>query len=483
MKRDILKKSIGTNSILYTIKGVLNIAFPLITFPYASRILGVSNLGAYSFSQSIVSYIILIATLGIPTYAIREGAGNRTHIDSFANQIFTLSILTTLISYVILGISLLFFRQLNQYRLLIVILSIQVLFKTIGVEWLYSIFEDYLYITIRSIFVSMITLILLFLIVRTKDDVMNYACLTVVANSGANIISFFHARKYCKLKIVKKMDFHRHIKPILVLFAFTATVTIYVNTDMTILGIICGDRITGVYAVSSKIYAILKTILSASLTVTIPRLASYLGMGNNQDFFSLSVRTYRTYLTYVLPAIVGVIILRDEIVSIVAGEEYMDATGSLLVLSIAVFFAIAAGYWSQCILIPYKKEKIVLYITAIGAFINLVLNLFLIPIWEEKAAAFTTLLSEIFVCFACRHYAKEYIVIDKEGLLLEKVLCGCLMIVPLKILFKNIFSNQILFILMTIISSVIIYAITEICLRNDVVLKFVKDFRRVIHRT
>ena len=81
--------------------------FPLITFPYISRVIQATNYGKINFSNSIVSYFTLIAALGISTYAIREGAGLREKkekFNEFACQIFSINILTTIISYILMVI-------------------------------------------------------------------------------------------------------------------------------------------------------------------------------------------------------------------------------------------------------------------------------------------------------------------------------------------------------------------------------------------
>ena len=137
------KKSLAVNAILNALRNGLNILFPLITFPYVSRILNVSGLGKYNFSNSIVSYFLLIAGLGINTYAIREGAkfrDDRKKITYFANQVFSINVVSTLIAYILLLICLLSISKLHMYTYAILIFSVQIFFTTIGVEWLYSIY-------------------------------------------------------------------------------------------------------------------------------------------------------------------------------------------------------------------------------------------------------------------------------------------------------------------------------------------------------
>ena len=205
--------------ILNAIKGIMAVLFPLITFPYASRILGVEGIGKYNFSNSIISYFLLLAGLRIANYARRESSEIRKQkqeFNQFASEMFSINLITTVGSYVVLGISLYISTKLQDYRALILILSSTVALTTIGVEWLYSIFEDYLYITIRSIAFQLLSLALLFVLVHSSDDLNRYAWITVVSSAGSNLLNFFHSYRYCNIKFTLNINWKKRMPPILV---------------------------------------------------------------------------------------------------------------------------------------------------------------------------------------------------------------------------------------------------------------------------
>lgn len=159
------KRSLRLNALLNSLRSILNILFPIITFPYVSHVLQVRGIGIYNFSNSIVSYFLLIAGLGINTYAVREGAklrDNQIKISRFASEVFTINIYSTIISYLLLLLCLFIFSKLHNYLSCILIFSIQIFFTTIGTEWVYQIYEDYSYITLRSILFQILSIILLF---------------------------------------------------------------------------------------------------------------------------------------------------------------------------------------------------------------------------------------------------------------------------------------------------------------------------------
>lgn len=199
------EKSLKLNSFMNTFKTLMTIIFPLITYPYALRVLGVSNIGKANFANSIVSYFVLIAGLGISRYAIREGARKRddkNEFSDFAGQMLAISLVSTVLAYVLLGITLLISPNLHPYIKLIMIYSVSIVGTTFGMDWVNSAYEEYVYITLRSILFQFISMILLFCFVKNESDLIWYVWISVISNIGANILNFFYIRKYTDRKSV-----------------------------------------------------------------------------------------------------------------------------------------------------------------------------------------------------------------------------------------------------------------------------------------
>ena len=153
--------SLKVNMFLNAVKGLMNILFPLITFPYVSNILGVNELGRYNFAVSIINYFILLAGLGINAYAVREATEyryNKRKFNRFADQIFTINLISSGISYFFLILFIIYIPKFQNSSVLLLILSLQIIFRTIGVDWIYTIYEEYLYITVRSILFQIVSL-------------------------------------------------------------------------------------------------------------------------------------------------------------------------------------------------------------------------------------------------------------------------------------------------------------------------------------
>lgn len=395
------EKSIKKNSVLNVIKTISSILFPLITFPYISRILMPENVGKVNFGTSYISYFSMIASLGITTYAIRECSSvrdDRTLLGEKASEIFSINICTTVVSYILLAISLCLFRGLDNYRVLIIIQSTSILFTTLGADWLNSAMEDFEYITLRTIAFQIISLLLMFWLVKSSDDYLKYAAISVFSSSGANIVNIFYRKKFCELFFTKNMNWKKHFRPILLLFVMILAQTIFSSADQTMLGIMKSDYEVGIYSTALKIENIISQVVSSLAWVVMPRMSFYFAEGNYEKINGMLKKTLSLLLCIGIPSIAGVCALSREIVMIIGGEGYLDAALPLRILMFSFAFSLIGGsFLGNMVLLPSKKENTYMWICCVTAVFNVVLNYILIPYGGAKAAAFTTALSSLLI--------------------------------------------------------------------------------------
>lgn len=478
------KRSLGFNTLLNGIRSVLNVLFPIITFPYVSRILSVKSIGIYNFSNTYISYFTLLAGLGITTYAVREGSKYRDDyqkLNLFSNQIFTINIISTIIAYILLIISLLIFKNLTNYVSCILIFSLQIFFTTLGTEWIYTIYEDFSYITIRSIIFQIFSIILLFVLVKKPNDYLWYAGITVLASVGSNVLNYIHAKSFIEIKLIKKPRFDLHIKPILIIFASSVATTLYVSSDTTILGLLKGDYAVGIYSVAVKIYTMINGLINGLLTATIPRLSMLLGKGIVKKYNDTLTKVINNISILVLPAAVGVIMLSKEVILIVAGPKYLNSILSLQIIVITLIFSIFSIVFTYCVLIPAKRERLVLRNTIIVGLANVVLNFIFIPLWSYDGASFTTVVSEIMIVTMDAWSARDIIktIIISKGFFknILSSLLGCVGIVLICWLCDISYKSLILKTVFSVILSIPLYFAVLILLKNKVAINLFKYFR------
>ncbi|MBS3202808.1 oligosaccharide flippase family protein [Turicibacter bilis] len=460
------QKSLQANAILSGAQKLLSIIFPLITFPYITRVLQINTIGQINFSNSIISYFTLIAGLGITNYATREGAmlrKNNSDINGFVREIFTINIISTFMAYgLLVGIYFLC-PKLHSYFGFLAIESITILGTTLGINWLYSIYEDYVYITIRTFAFQLISLILLFVLVRDENDYLVYVGINVFSAVGSNVLNLIHSKKYVDIGLTCKPNFKKHIRPILVIFASTIAITIYVNSDMTILGALKTDYEVGLYSVSVKIYTIIKQLVASMVIVALPRVTSYLSEGNVNKYIDTVKILFQVVFTFTIPIAIGLFMVSDNVILLISGSAYLEASISLKILALCIIFAVFASFVTYTILLPLRREKIQFKATTTSATLNICLNFVFIPLFAEKGAAITTLLAEFMVFWIQARGTKEnsnnemvnYLKIEKNNLV--SVLLGSIYIVISVLFIKSIGLTLIIETIVAVVTAAIGY--------------------------
>lgn len=213
------QKSLKLNFIMNAILAMSSFIFPLISFPYVSRVLLPIGTGRISFATSLISYFQMFAQLGIPTYGIRvcaKARDNRIELTRTAHELLIINLVMSIFSYLILAVALIFVPRLREDRILYIIISMTIFLSAIGMEWLYKALEEYSYITFRSIVFKIIAIIAMFILIRKQEDYVIYGGITIFASSASNILNFINVHKYIEMKPVGNYNLKRHLQPILV---------------------------------------------------------------------------------------------------------------------------------------------------------------------------------------------------------------------------------------------------------------------------
>lgn len=472
--------SILTNGLLNVIRTVMSILFPLITYPYATRILQAENLGKVNFASTYIGYFSLIAVLGLTGYAGREGVqyrNDKKKLNIFCNDLLTLNLCTTVFSYIMLIVTMLLWPKLQDYSILIVIYSTTILFSTLGMEWLYVLEEDYAYITIRSILFQIISLVLMFVLVKDRHDYYMYATINVLASVGGNIFNFLHARKYIRPRLVFRRRIFTHLKYSIVFFSSSIASSIYSNIDTTMLGIMCSDYHVGIYSVAVKMYTMIKSVLTAITSVTMPRLTYYRSQNMEKEFNLLISKLFKTMITFLLPVVVGLNMVAEEVIVLFCGDGFDEAKTALSILSFAILFSIFATVTNGCVLIPSKQEKRVLTTTVSAAVVNFITNLVAVPIFKQNGAAFTTALAECVVLMISWHYAKRMVVLENMKKTVLSGILGCVVMVLFGYGMELLITDLIMSLVIKVLGGIFVYLLVCFLSKNEILLTYTAMMR------
>ena len=463
------KNRLITNAILNCLRVCSNIILPLISFPYLTRILHVNNLGKVSFCSSIIAYFILFAGLGINNYAIREGSKIREDhkkLSQFSNEMFTMHLISASIIYFLLIIFLFVWKVEKDYKLIVAILSITIVCNAFSFDWLPNVLEDFRFITIRVISIQILSLITIFLFVKKSEDYIIYACITGITSIISGTLNFIYAKKNIEISHIRKFDWKIHLKPILILFANTLMITIYLQSDITMIGIFRSDYEVGLYRISVQIYSAVKTMLNAITVVTIPRLSLYLNNNKVENYHILLSTIINTLAYLCVPAMFGLFLIAQNCIILVGGNEYISSVSSLQVLCFALIAAVFGNFFVNAVLIVHCQEQKAFLATVFSAIMNIALNLFFIPKFGFLGAAITTLIAEIIAMSLLIYYSRNYVHITLNLRLILIIGFGSALIIIICFFISSLKLTLVLDTLLKIIFSIIAYSIISLFAKN-----------------
>lgn len=455
------QKSISKNYLYNTILKVLNIVFPMITFPYIARVLTASGVGKMNFSLSVISYFILVSRIGIPMYGIRECAkyrDDKKKLTKTVQEILIINFVSLILSLILFYIILFNSNTLANYKDVLLILSINIISTSIGMEWFYQAIEEYKYITIRNIFVKIFSLILIFLLIKDQNDYNIYAFILVISVSLSYLYNFFYSRTYINiLKKYSNYNFKRHIKPILLLFAMSISISIYTNLDKVMLGILTNDEAVGYYTSANKMIKVIVSLVTSLGTVLLPRMSYYIENDLTKEINTLIDKSLNFILLLAIPASVGIFMLAKPIILIFTGSGYTEAITTIKILSPVILIIGLSNLIGVQILLSHGKEKFTLISTSIGAITNFLLNLLLIPLLKHNGAAIATIVAEISVAITQIYFAYSYLKGNISFKNIIQYIIGAILIIITCLTVNYYFDNIILLTVLSILFSSAIY--------------------------
>ena len=410
-------KSIKANYLFNLVNSASQLLFPLITFPYASRIMMADGIGQVNFFQSIISYISLFTCLGIPMYAIREVAKVRDNPEKMTRitvEILLLHAFLTLLGYMAVAVICLTVTKVQTDIPLFLLLSATIFFTAIGCEWFYQGIEDFKYVAIRGLLVKLLSVVLLFLFVKTKEDILWYGAYTVLGVLGGNIFNFIRLRKYLHRDVIDFRALHplRHLKPALHVFALNVVISIYLQLNNVLLGFMKDAEAVGYFTAATKIMMITMSISSSLGAVIMPRTSNLIAEGRMDEFRILIQKSYDFVLALAMPLTVGLIFTSPSIILLLSGEGFAPAVLTSQIVASNILMVGLSGVMGIQVLYPLGKINIVILCTLIGAAVNVFFNVLLIPRYGHNGTAVAYMLAEVAVTVSMFLIGRKYIPIQ-----------------------------------------------------------------------
>ena len=462
-----MRKSLAKSAVFNIIYNGLNIVFPLISATYVARVLSPAGMGDVGYAQNIVSYFVMISMLGMPTYGTREVAKcgeDREKLNALFSELFAINGISTGICMAVYCFAVLFF--LKGERTLFVICGLELFFNFINVDWFYRGKEDFVYITVRSTAVKILSLLFLFTLVKDRGDCAVYALIVCLAN-GCNYI-FNVLRLHREVKFVfHGLCLKRHMKPLTSLLICSIAASLYSKIDITMLGSMTTNVSVGLYSLAFRTISIAIGVVAASTSVFLPRI-SYYYQADREKFAEYVTKGLKIVLFISIPAAIGIFLVSQELMTVLFGEAYLAGHSVIRILSPLLVIRGAGDILCYQVLVSTGKENRFMASYMLAAAANITLNSILIPCMGYNGAAIASVTSELIVNVSLLKYSFQEVRPKLSSRFAVSVACGsAAMVIGVKLV-----QLAVIGVFVDLVSSVavgcLVYFGVNIVLKNDV---------------
>jgi len=475
-----IKKNFAYSSALT----IANYIFPLIVYPYISRVLGVTNIGICNFIDSIINYFILFSMMGINTMALREVAKSRNNkqtLSSTFSNILILNTISTIIVLVILLVLTFTIPKLTEYKDMMIIGGVKVLFNYLLIEWLYKGLENFKYITLRTISVRFFYVISVFIFVHKAEDYPIFYLLTTIMTIVNAVINLSHSRKYVTFKL-SNINLKPYLSSFFILGFYSLLTSTYIAFNIMYLGFVSGETEVGYYTTATKLQNIILALYSAFTGVMLPRLSSLYAQNEIDEVKRLCHKSVDILFLFIFPLIVITVTFAPQIITLLFGPGY-EKSIPLLQLSTPLLFII--GYEQILviqILMSMKKDKAVMINSSLASIVAIIGNILIVPKLQSLGSIIVWILCELTIFVSANLFAKKYI---KFFFPFKKLAKYILITLPIFVIAYFLSMINILHIFNIIIGVIVVFVyyfiVYVVIMKNDFIVSLIDKVKIRIH--
>lgn len=476
-----MAKSVKKNYIYNLIYQIVAIILPFITTPYLSRVLGATNIGIYGYTLSISAYFILFGSLGIALYGQREIAYEQNNKQKYSQTFIEIIILRIITMSISLLLFYLLFCKTGEYNNYFKILILELIANILDISWFFQGLEEFKKTVGRNLIIKTISVILIFIFVKTKNDLNIYFIIYTVSILIGNLSLWLYLPKFITLKYIKKLNLKKHFKATLVLFIPQIAIQIYTILDKTMLGtIIVNKAEVGYYTQAEKMIKLMLTIITSLGTVMLPRIASSYAKGDSETIKIYITRAFNLVFLISIPMIVGIVCISNVFVPWFFGKGYDKVIPIMIILTPILLFIGMSNVIGMQYLLPTKKQKEYTYSVIIGAIVNFLINIILIPRYGAIGAAIGTIIAEATVTVSQIFYTKKYIDYKKILKLTKNYFISSIVMLIMILIIKITMGNSLFSMFVQIGVGVTAYGICLLILKDKFVQYFINIFLNYI---
>ena len=437
--------SLKKNIAISTLYQILLIILPIVTAPYIARVLGPDQSGVYDYTTSIMTYFAMFAALGTASYGVREIARVRDDAAMRSKLFWEIELMTVMTSSACIVVWFIFIALTPQYKTIYLVLTMGLLSTMFDISWFFAGMEQFKYTVTKNAACKLIGVILMFLFVKKQEDLLLYVIIIISSTMIGNLSMWLYVPRFVEKVDFRTLTFRKHFHETLIYFVPTVATSVYTVLDRTLIGVITKNKAeNGCYHYAMQIVNMMKALTFSSLNMVLGSRLSFLFAEKKYDEIKEKIADSTNYILFMgIGICFGMIGVAKRFVPVFLGAGYDRVVTMLILMSpIVIIIGISNCLGSQYFT-PAGYRKLSARYIIIGAVVNLLLNLVLIPKFWGYGAIVASLIAEgaITVLYLknCNGYLRVSTIIKDSW---KKLIAGLIMLIVIKVL-DGIISSDI----------------------------------------
>ena len=361
-----------------------------------ARRLGPNDLGSYSFALNLMGYFAIPANFGITALATRDLARDPERVKPLLGEVMALQGALSLLPYLALVALAPLIAADEASEAIIPIVGLAFLIETASLGFVLFGFQRFGAMAAARV-AGALTFAVLVLLFVDEGDTVPLAWIHLAGVAATSVITAFVVLRLSGRPVLRARprDLVRRFRLGVPLGVSAVMISVYYTVDSVLLGYIKGTEEVGQYAVAYRIPLAVLAFAALWGSVLFPHFSAL------AERSRVEVREQIGYfaslaLTLSLPLLAGALIVGDQLIPGLFGVEYDRAATPFVVLMFAAALVPFSINWGTAS-IALGDEKHQAIAVSLGAVLNLVANLAVIPSYGMTGAAVTTVAAEVVV--------------------------------------------------------------------------------------
>ncbi|MBU5331138.1 oligosaccharide flippase family protein [Anaerocolumna aminovalerica] len=393
----VIKSKFFKNGIWLYILQIFNTLIPLLTLPYIIRVLGANQYGVFSKLLNIVLYAQAIVEYGFNLTGAKKVAiaENKNELSRIFSRILVSKIVLLILSLILTLLFVLMY-PLTIYELVtLFILFIIVFSETIRQTWIFQGLQEMKFITIVTVISKIVSLVLIFTLVKNSGDLLIYSLLYSIAFLLVSILSSFIVRFKFDIRYEKVtfIEVRQELKEGWYLFTSSASSKIFSGIGITVLTFTSSNLQIGMYSAIQKIPYMLAIAYAPIGQIIYPFISKKYNE-SIKDGLAIMKKIIKYIFALVIVVLVILILLRENIINILYGKEYIYFKDLVIPLGIGFLFSVLNNLFGIQMLVASGFQKQYSIGFNISTLILIMLTISMGFLFEAFGVAYASMISE-----------------------------------------------------------------------------------------